>query len=285
MVNRFVSAAESDTWALLSDVHIDADRSFVSRESCMAENLEQVVREILAEKDSLAGVIINGDCARNTGRPEDYETLAKIVQPILDAGLPLHLLLGNHDLPENITSAFGKLANSSPVKDRRCALIETSTSRLILMDSFLPPVNKTPGELGAAQLDWLEKELAKPDEKSAVIIFHHYPQIFPPLQPGEKPPRARGLMDTEAFQAIMDRSPAAKAWIWGHSHYWTVEPGTDGNYHRVNLPAVGYIFKPEAPLGWVRTTFSADHMTMKLICLDSKHPRHNEVHQLAWRQG
>ncbi len=44
-----------------------------------------------------AAVIINGDLALNDGQAGDYEHFAKLIAPLRDADIPVHLTLGNHD--------------------------------------------------------------------------------------------------------------------------------------------------------------------------------------------
>ena len=92
------AAAATEHWALLSDTHIAADPSVKSRQGInMAEHLRKVVAEVLAEKESLTGVLIDGDCAYNDGQPGDYTTLLEILDPLREAGLPVLFTLGNHD--------------------------------------------------------------------------------------------------------------------------------------------------------------------------------------------
>src|SRR5690606_15996535 len=98
LVPRNGRAADSQTWALLSDTHIAADREFVSRQGThMASNLERVVAGPRSETAQLSGVIISGDRPFNGGLAGDYETFLPLLAPLREAGLPLHFLLGNHD--------------------------------------------------------------------------------------------------------------------------------------------------------------------------------------------
>lgn len=278
------SADNSERWALLSDIHIHADQSFVSKQGTnMAENLKKVIADVLSEKDTLAGVIINGDCAYNSGLPEDYASVAELLQPLRDAGLPIHITLGNHDDRDVLATGLGKLDGEGVVPGKRCAVVETPLVRWILLDSLLH-IPKVEGELGPEQLAWLEKQLADPSGKPAIVMMHHTPVLPPEPVPGEeKPPRFGGLLDTQALWDILNKSTAAKAHFWGHSHYWGVEVGKEGDYHRVNLPTTAYIFKPDAPQGWVRASLNPKGMAIELRCIDSTNPKHGETHQFVWR--
>ena len=68
--------ADPHTWALLADPHIAADREKVLRGVVMSKNLSAVGRELLALPKRPAAVLINGDCAFNTGELGDYVVLA-----------------------------------------------------------------------------------------------------------------------------------------------------------------------------------------------------------------
>ena len=81
----------------------------------MADRLVQVVDEVLAEKDSIAGVIINGDCAFNDGQPGDYTTLIRILKPFTNAGIAIHCTLGNHDNRDNFYEASLAAAKESRI--------------------------------------------------------------------------------------------------------------------------------------------------------------------------
>src|SRR5437660_9481050 len=72
----------ADSWALLSDLHIAADRGAVARGINMTEHLEIVSKELLALEKCPAGVFITGDCAFNSGEVTDYGTLAKLLVPV-----------------------------------------------------------------------------------------------------------------------------------------------------------------------------------------------------------
>src|SRR5690606_17841116 len=81
--------------ALLSDTHIPNSPEVEARGTNMTTNLRHVVREITALKTAPSSVLINGDCAYLKGLPEDYANLAACVAPLSEAGLPLHLTMGN----------------------------------------------------------------------------------------------------------------------------------------------------------------------------------------------
>jgi Icc protein len=281
---RFATAAdEGESWALLSDTHIAADRALESRQGVnMAENLKAVVAEVLAEKERLAGVIIDGDCAYNDGQAGDYETLLALLDPLREAGLPVHFTLGNHDDRDKFSAAIGDTAGRGPVEGKHCSVLETPLAHWILLDS-LRYVNKVEGEFGAEQLAWVARLLEANPEKPAILVGHHYPQVFrEDIVPGDEKIRISGLVDSEPFLETLAKHPAAKAYVYGHSHTWLLKQGEDGVHH-VNLPPTAYVFDAARPNGWVRATVTGKGMALELRSLDPAHPQHGEKHELAWR--
>lgn len=278
---RIGRAAASESWALLSDTHIAADRGTVSRQGTnMAANLERVVAEVLREKDGLAGVIIDGDCAYLDGQAGDYASLLALLAPLRDAGLPVHFTMGNHDNRETFAAALGEAAGPSPVGGKYCSVLETPLANWILLDS-LRHVNQVEGEFGAKQLAWIERLLSEHPEKPAILVGHHNPQVLKQNAEGE-PARITGLVDTDAFLERIGSISSAKAYIYGHTHNWS-HKREDNGLHLVNLPTTAYVFNPDIANGWVRATVTAEGLSLQLRPLDPAHPKQGETLQLAWR--
>src|SRR5688572_29488297 len=83
--------------ALFSDTHVPSAPDVTARDTNMTSNLQQVVREVIALKKKPAAVFVNGDCAYLKGLPADYANFSKCVAPLGEAGVPLHVTMGNHD--------------------------------------------------------------------------------------------------------------------------------------------------------------------------------------------
>tara|TARA_R110002096_G_scaffold4493_17_gene20931 strand:- start:3129 stop:4043 length:915 start_codon:yes stop_codon:yes gene_type:complete len=278
---RASSPDASETWALLADTHIAADAKHEARGANMAGNLAKVVEQVVAEKDTLSGVVIDGDCAYNNGQPGDYETLFGILEPLREAGLPIHLTLGNHDDRDVLSKTLTQVSDS-PVDGKHCTIIETPAVNLVLLDS-LRFVNKVEGEIGAEQISWIAAHLDRNPGKPSLLVGHHYPQpVTKSSAPDEKPPRITGLIDTEDLLQTLAPRKAAKAYVYGHSHRWETSTGKDGIHH-VNLPPTAYVFDDSRPNGWVRATFSTTGGHFELVALNPDHPQHGEKRSLEWR--
>ena len=263
---------DPDSWALLSDIHLAADRAKLGRGINMVEHFNAVARELLALPKLPAGVFINGDCAFNSGETGDYAVTAELLKPIRQAGMPVHLVLGNHDHRERFWATIAQAkAAKRPLTDRHASLLKTKRVNWIVLDS-LEQTLSTPGLLGREQLDWLAKTLDENPKKPALIMVHHNPGISGNM----------GLKDTAALFDIIRPRPQVKAYIYGHTHIWKVDQDTSG-MHLINLPPVAYIFQEGNPSGWVYATVGDEGMTLELRCIDPAHKDQARKVELKWR--
>src|SRR5438093_9372738 len=88
---------DPNSWALLADIHLAADRAQLGRGINMTDHFTSVARELLALPKRPAGVFINGDCAFNSGEKGDYARLTDLLELLRRDEMPIHLALGNHD--------------------------------------------------------------------------------------------------------------------------------------------------------------------------------------------
>lgn len=258
--------------ALLSDVHIAADPAAHERGVVMYDHLQQVTGELLALDPAPPHAIINGDCAYHTGESEDYATLLKLLQPLREKGLTLHLAMGNHDNRERLWKAIpGAESHVTPMPVRQITLLELPRADLFVLDS-LDVTNHTPGTLGPKQLQWLAAALDLREKKPVIVMVHH--------QPDDRP-KPSGLTDTQALLDVLVPRRQVKALLYGHTHVW--EQAERSGMHCVNLPAVAYVFKSGEPSGWVDAHILENGMTLELRSVDRAHPKHGQTLDLKWR--
>lgn len=279
IASRSAAAAEKDadpdSWALLADVHIAANRDEIARQNKMAANFERVGQELLQLPRRPAGVLIDGDCAYLEGKSGDYETLLSLLDPLRKAGLPVHLTLGNHDHRERFWTAAVEQKNAAaPLASRHAAVIETPKANWFLLDS-LRATNVTPGEVGQEQRDWLAQALDARANKPALIVAHHN------LDPGN--PKTTGMTDTDPLLNVILPRRQVKAYLYGHTHHWQQSKRDD--LHLINLPPVAYPFNATDPLGWVHCRLHETGARLELRSLDDKHPAHGQTVELAWRSA
>ena len=265
---------DPDRWALLSDTHVAGDPAAISREINMAEHLRAVVAEVRALSAAPAGVFVNGDCSLDHGLPEDYATFAELLKPVSDAGLPLHLTLGNHDERETFwTSLKNTRPAAPPLASKHVSVVEGARVNWFLLDS-LDVTKATPGRLGDEQRAWLAAALDARARKPALVMVHHNPIS---TEPGKK----AGLLDTEELLALLLPRRHVKALFFGHTHTWRFAE-QDG-LHLVNLPAVAYPFKKEEVTGWVDCKLRDGGAALALRAIDITHAAHGKTTEIKWR--
>ena len=263
---------DGNSWALLADTHLAADRTQLGRGINMADHFTAVSREVLSLPVRPAGVFITGDCAFNSGEKGDYAALAELLAPLRQDQMPVHLALGNHDHREHFWEALeAEKAAKRPLADKQVALLRTPRANWFILDS-LEKTLSTPGLLGPEQLAWLAKALDEHPNKSAIILIHHNPGLSGNV----------GLKDTLAFFEVIRPRKQVKAYIFGHTHKWEVRQDESG-IHLINLPPVAYIFRAGDPAGWVHATVEQSGMRLELRSVDPSHKAHGEVVKLEWR--
>jgi 3',5'-cyclic AMP phosphodiesterase CpdA len=263
---------EQNSWALLSDIHLAADRAQVARGINMSEHFSRVSGEVLALKERPAGLFITGDCAYNNGEKGDYAVLLDSLDPIRKSEIPVHLALGNHDHRDRFREVLEQKGAARPVPDHHVSLLKTEQVNWLILDS-LEKTLSTPGLLGPEQLQWLARTLDDNRDRPAVIMIHHNPGVSGNIS---------GLKDSEAFFEVIRPRKQVKAYFFGHTHVWKVDQDSSG-IHLINLPPVAYIFREGDPAGWVNARVNRNGMRLELKCLDTNHKAHGQVVDLKWR--
>jgi 3',5'-cyclic-AMP phosphodiesterase len=262
-----------DTFLLLADTHIAERRDEMYRGVKPALAMEQAAQDILALKTRPATAIVAGDCAFQLGTPGDYATFRALLAPLRQAGMGIHLTLGNHDHRARFLTAFPDAKRSyvgDILPDKLISVVETPHANWFLLDS-LDRTNVSTGLLGKAQLAWLAKALDSRRDRPALVMAHHNPD---PLL------TVHGLSDTDQlFKTLMKRKHV-KAYIFGHTHRWGV--GRLGDIHLVNLPPTSYLFQAGFPRGFVTCQLRRDGMTLVLHAIDREHPKHGQKTELKW---
>ena len=203
----FGKPRDAGTFALYSDTHINANAKTQAGGINMADNFAAGISELAQWRVRPAGVIVNGDLAHNHGTPGDYATFGGLAHP-LRALAPVHLSLGNHDQRDNFWKAFPKDATRiDSVPHKQASIIISKFADWFLLDS-LDVTAQTAGELGSAQLDWLDHQLAARREKPVIIVCHHPLDITGFL----------GLKDSLLFEELLAPSPPSQGVrVWPHS--------------------------------------------------------------------
>jgi 3',5'-cyclic AMP phosphodiesterase CpdA len=252
--------------ALLSDTHIPADADDQYRGFKPVENLARVLPAVRAMKPD--GVLINGDAARLEGRPDDYARLRDMLAPVAGQ-TPVYIGLGNHDHHANFIAAFNDRPGArADVENKHLVVIEHPAVRVIQLDSLLY-VNKVAGLLGRAQRDWLGRLLATADARPTVLFVHHT------LGDDDG-----DLLDSDRLFDLLRPHRQVKAIFYGHSHVW--QQSERQNVKLINLPAVGYNFRDEDPVGWVEARFNPAGVDLTLHAIAGNTAEDGRTTLIGW---
>lgn len=264
---RSKAPVAASRWAFLADTHIAADADDHSGDFYPHRNMKKVLEQVLAKPPE--GMVIAGDVARLQGLAGDYVQVHKLLS-VLDGKVPVYMAMGNHDNRTNVMAEFKNPPGQiQPVKGKHVTIVDTGPVRLILLDSLLK-TNETPGLLGKAQRDWLKAYLAESDDKPVLLFFHHS------LRDTDG-----DLLDSPRLFEIIKPMRKVKALVYGHSHDYAF--ATHEGIHLINLPAVGYSFKAEMPIGWIEANLTARGGEFTLHAVAGNTGIDSQVTTLTWR--
>lgn len=216
-----VAAMDATPYLLvqLSDLHITRPGRLIAGRIDTAAALRHAVGRVLQIRPRPVAVLISGDLV-DAGHPDEYEQLRELLRPLLDAGLTLALLPGNHDARAPLQAAFAGLAGvhcgAPGAPALQYALDLPGPLRLVVLDSLL--AGRPEGGLDEARLAQADALLAARPNVPTLVALHH-------------PPHATGLavMDgmslrhgLAGFEALIRAHPQVQCVACGHLHRMTL---------------------------------------------------------------
>jgi len=266
--------------ALLADTHISDDpkRSYpgtkwpgspVKEEEHewvnMADSLAQAVREVIALNPRPANLIVNGDCALSRGTVAEYKEFLRLIEPIREAGITVHITIGNHDTREKLWQMLPFLKKEQ--MGVHADVLELPHANIVLLDS---------GKRGVVedkQLSWLAQQLDDRKNKPALVFAHYNPLPTHGIRP------IRGMKNGKALLKLIATRKHAKAFFHGHTHEW--QHSREGAIQIIAQPPVSYYFGKGHAHGWVDMNLTKTTANLELRCIDPKHMQHGEKKQIS----
>src|SRR6266516_1719229 len=89
------------------------------------------------------------------------------------------------------------------------------------------------------------------------------------------------LLDVERLFQLTRLHKTVKAIIYGHSHKYVFSQ--EDGIHLINIPAVGYNFSDDEPVGWVDAVFAAKGVDLKLRAFAGNRAADGKSRSLTWR--
>lgn len=186
----------------LTDPHLFADAGETLYGRRTSDTFGAVLAQALARAPAPAdAILVTGDIGDDCSEAA-YRRFATRLR---GTGIPAWCLPGNHDDPARMAAAF---SSGSPQYAGVAALRDW---RLLLLESPVPGAPH--GELGAARLAALERELAACAGHPQLVAIHH-----PPQPVGSAWIDAMGLRDGEALLELLHRHPEVRGLVSGHVH-------------------------------------------------------------------
>ncbi len=186
-----------------SDLHLRAGPEGAGA----AARLAAAVEAASALRPRADAVLLSGDVADEPSR-EAYELAARLLAPL---GLPVYAIPGNHDDRDLLRACFA--APATPCGERVCFAVRCGALRVVACDSTIAGSER--GELGGAQLGWLDRTLGEQRDVATLVALHH-----PPVPTGIRAMDAIALDagDSARLEALLRDHPQVRALTCGHVH-------------------------------------------------------------------
>jgi 3',5'-cyclic-AMP phosphodiesterase len=162
-------------------------------------------------------IIDLGDRINDIAAGQDRERSSWVRRQLLDVGVPVLHIHGNHDVV-NLSKAE---LNDTLEKRGPYESIDLGGVRIVLLDSQDPPFDRTGGEIGPAQEEWLRANMTKPARP--VLVFCHHAldeQSVDGHWYFAAHPTHAFVQNRAAVRKILEQSGRVRAVFSGHLH-WT----------------------------------------------------------------
>jgi 3',5'-cyclic AMP phosphodiesterase CpdA len=193
--------------AQVTDMHIKAGGKLSYRVVDTEAALARCVAQLMGLPQVPGAVLFSGDLT-DFGRPDEYRNLARLIAPLT---MPVFLMPGNHDDPEQMRRSFPGHAYLRQRSGKLDYVIDDFALRIVALDSTV--YAKPHGGLTSEQLHWLEDTLDMEPAKPTLVALHH-----PPFRTGIGHMDVQLLKDPAPFEAVIRRHPQVERVICGHLH-------------------------------------------------------------------
>lgn len=177
--------------------------------------LRAAVAEILRRK--VDRVIVTGDLCQ-LGHEEEVGAIRALLHPLLDAGIPTHLVSGNHDLyggrehPEAWWALRTDLAQGEAASPLR---LSSEGWMILLADMAVPtPLFQAWGEMATETCSEIESWLAAAPAGTPILLAGHFPIR---LCNGWSLPATSGLRNADVVSGWIE-TYGIRGYLCGHVH-------------------------------------------------------------------
>ena len=190
----------------ISDIHINPEPIL---ESDPIENFKRCMAHVEKHHSDADMVVISGDLTHH-GQRSSYVRLKGMID---EWSLAPFLMIGNHDHRETFQELFPEVGKDGNGYVQY--VLERAEGNFIFLDTVMHGTHA--GHFGEDRQAWLKDQLdhAADNQIPAFIFMHHNP-----VEVGVKSSDTIGLMDGEAFRAIISEyKDVIRHIFFGHCHY------------------------------------------------------------------
>jgi 3',5'-cyclic AMP phosphodiesterase CpdA len=207
---------QSDTirFFQISDIHLAPPGECIND----VEPVTQVWRVLARIRDltcTPSFIIISGDLS-NDGSAASYTEVKNLLPELAGPETPVLLALGNHDdratFRQVVLGQQGD-ADTGPY----CHSQTIDGVQVVVLDSTIP--GHEAGEIGPAQLAWLDEQLQAPGPLGSLVVLHHCCRLAAPPSTVKR----FVLRDADALEAVVARHNVLGV-LTGHSHQTNAAP-------------------------------------------------------------
>jgi 3',5'-cyclic AMP phosphodiesterase CpdA len=164
----------------LSDLHLNGPRQ--TRYGIDADRALRLVLGACTQLHDLTAVLVTGDIADDGSTAAYRRARDAVLEFTAERGIPAMFTVGNHDDRDAFREVFGSghldcagndCSSGIGPGERICAATITNGLRLVTLDSLVP--GRWYGELGQAQLDWLDSNLTQQPNIPTVVACTTHP--------------------------------------------------------------------------------------------------------------
>jgi 3',5'-cyclic-AMP phosphodiesterase len=186
-----------------TDTHLLADPAGKLRGATTLPRLRACLEHAQRHFFPVDAIAITGDVVQDD--PVAYGTVELLFDGL---GVPVLLIPGNHDIPDELARRLGYPPFQVGGEYRT-----TNGWQVLLLESWFAESGDGEGQLGQRQLARVDSALAADPNPHAFVFVHH-----PPVPMESAGLDALGLLDAGEFMATMARHPRVRGVAWGHAH-------------------------------------------------------------------
>lgn len=192
--------------AQISDTHVRAAGVPSKIPGDPVDALVAAVERVNRQEPPIDAVIVTGDLV-DAGTMEEYYRLREALDRL---SVPYFIVPGNHDDRDVLRAAF-RDHDYLPVDGPLCYAVEHYPIRLVALDTWVP--RRPYGQVGEAQLKWLDETLGEAPDRLTLIFMHH-----PPVAIGISVMDKLRCRDADALAEIIVRHSQVERIVAGHVH-------------------------------------------------------------------